>query len=227
MLIVGLLWYDDDARRPVAQKIADAVARYQERLGGRPTVCQLNPRQAATLTAAKAATVPQVRLMPDETLRPNYFLVGIEEGDELPRAAPEPEGQPAAHDTPTVRKPRRARAPTPATTPRPAMAEDAPPAAPAARAPIRRRRSGAALPDAPATAPIPAPAPVSSPVSRTRRGVAPARAVPPSSPTSQPRPAPRSGRRAAAPSPSVIQLEMPLPEAAPPHSGAPHRRRAS
>lgn len=88
MLTLGLLWYDDDARRPVPQKIAEAVARYHERVGGRPTVCQLNPRQAAALASVKTAALPQLRLVPDETLRSNYFLVGIEDSVESQPAGP-------------------------------------------------------------------------------------------------------------------------------------------
>ena len=103
MLQVGLLWFDDDAKRPLAQKVADAVARYGERLGGVPTVCQLNPA-AATLLAAQrqtqrerakrervkaakagrgrgvSARVPRLpRLVPDPSLPSNYFFVGNDE----------------------------------------------------------------------------------------------------------------------------------------------------
>ncbi len=220
MLILGLLWYDDDARRPVPQKIADAVSRYQERLGGLPTVCQLNPRQAAALASAKAATLPPVRLMPEETLRPNYFFVGIEEGDEIPRPSPELDIQTAAaHDAPTVHKPRRARAHAAPSAPRPAVAEDA---APPALSTARGRRS--AIAPSAATAPAP----------RARRTPAPARETPTretpeTAPAPvRPEPAPRSsGRRQVAKPATVIQLEMPLPQSETRHPATHHRRRAS
>ena len=110
MLTLGLLWYDDDARRPIPQKIAEAVARYQERVGGRPTVCQLNPRQAVSLASAKAGALPPLRLVPDETLRSNYFLVGIEEGDEPQILAPQPDTPTPVEDTPAPRRTKRAKA---------------------------------------------------------------------------------------------------------------------
>jgi hypothetical protein len=167
MLTLGLLWYDDDARRPVPQKIAEAVARYQERVGGRPTVCQLNPRQAASLASAKAAALPHVRLVPDETLRSNYFLVGIEEGEagaEPQMLAHEPDMPMPVEDTSTSRRTRRGKASAQraaeAAAKAPSM-EPIPEARPnASRADVRRAstRSQAAA-SAPSTAEAVHPAP--------------------------------------------------------------------
>jgi hypothetical protein len=84
MLALGLLWFDDDSRRPLAQKIAEAIARYEERVGEAPSVCQVSPAQAAALASARPGQIPRVRIVSDETLRPNHFLVGIEQGEELP-----------------------------------------------------------------------------------------------------------------------------------------------
>src|SRR5260370_9692167 len=94
MIETGLLWYDDDSRRPVAVKIAEAAQRYRERVGLEPTTCQLNPAQAPTPAAeqprrkrrdAQAALSIGLRLVPTATLRPNYFFVGIEEGEPAKR----------------------------------------------------------------------------------------------------------------------------------------------
>ncbi len=100
MLASGLLWYDDDASRPLAFKLAEAADRYRERVGYEPTACQLNPTQAqaAQQPAAPAAIrrgakrgVPlppiTLRLIPAAHLRPNYFFVGVEEGDQLRRVS--------------------------------------------------------------------------------------------------------------------------------------------
>ena len=102
MLKAGLLWFDDDARRPLAQKIADAVARYQERLGERPSVCQVNPGQAATLATGKGAPPQPLLLVPDATLRPNYFLVGVDSGAVESGQAPELPVPPSVTPPPTT-----------------------------------------------------------------------------------------------------------------------------
>src|SRR5260370_39233843 len=83
MLASGLLWFDDDSRRPILVKVADAVARYRERLSHEPTVCYVNPSQAALPATPKASrdTTPPVRLVPDASVRPHYFLVADEERD--------------------------------------------------------------------------------------------------------------------------------------------------
>src|SRR5690348_9798412 len=91
MVMAGLLWYDDDARRPLAAKIIEATERYRDRVGFAPTVCQLPPQQFKTLTEVptshrKRARTPvielprKLRLEPDEHLHPNTFLLGM--GDE-------------------------------------------------------------------------------------------------------------------------------------------------
>ncbi len=94
MIETGLLWYDDDSGRPVAVKIAEAAQRYRERVGLEPTTCQLNPAQAPAPAAeqprrkrkeAQAALSIGLRLVPTATLRPNYFFVGIEEGEPVKR----------------------------------------------------------------------------------------------------------------------------------------------
>lgn len=98
MIATGLLWYDDDTRRPLAAKIADAAQRFRERVGYEPTTCQLNPTLAQQATAQREqpkrrsrrmAEEPvvevHVRLEPSESLRPNYFFVGVQEGDKLKR----------------------------------------------------------------------------------------------------------------------------------------------
>src|SRR5512146_2206514 len=121
MISTGLLWYDDDTQRPIALKIAEAAERYRERVGLEPTTCELSPAQTALATAAKAPparrtrktlAIPVItlRLEANDHLKPNYFLVGVAEG-ESPRPvrgwaalAAEPER------LPTHRAPRRAQA---------------------------------------------------------------------------------------------------------------------
>src|SRR5258708_14335217 len=94
MIETGLLWYDDDSRRPVAVKIAEAAQRYRERVGLGPTRCRLTPAEAPAPAAdqprrkrkdAQAALSIGLRLVPTATLRPNYFFVGIEEGEPAKR----------------------------------------------------------------------------------------------------------------------------------------------
>lgn len=130
MIAEGLLWFDDDPRRPLMEKIVSAVERYSERTGWRPTVCEAHPAQVETFNAdlARAAAVaarkrvpkagakagkapavqlpPTLRVTPSAAMRPNYFLIGIEAG-ERPRAAKNPAKIPAKSLTPATPAPLR------------------------------------------------------------------------------------------------------------------------
>jgi hypothetical protein len=64
-----LMWFDD-SKKPTAQKIAEACARYQERYGAAPNTVLCNPEQIATV--AGVAVRPLVRI------RPNNFHIGVE-----------------------------------------------------------------------------------------------------------------------------------------------------
>lgn len=109
MIAEGLLWFDDDPRRPLVEKIAHAVERYAERTGWRATVCEAHPaqveayraevaraanaaarRRPSAKPAAPAVTLPpRLRVAPSASMQPNCFLIGIEAG-ETPRRAPSP-----------------------------------------------------------------------------------------------------------------------------------------
>ena len=77
MLKKGLLWFDDNPKRPLAEKLDEAAERYEERFEVRPTLVHLNPTQAEGLKYKR------LRIFGDASLRRNYFLVGVDEGENL------------------------------------------------------------------------------------------------------------------------------------------------
>jgi hypothetical protein len=108
----ALLWFDDDTKRPLQQKILDGVERYRERMGYEPTQVQLNPAQAKVLEDAMQApakkrgklSVPplpelRLRLLPTETMRPHHFLIGIGP-DDTHRKARRPSAERTAAERP-------------------------------------------------------------------------------------------------------------------------------
>ena len=100
MIAEGLLWFDDDPRRPFNAKMAEAAHRFSERTGWAPTACEAHPQTLAQRGAAvvakpgrgrasraKAAPAPEeepdplrLRVTANASLRPNFILVGIEAG---------------------------------------------------------------------------------------------------------------------------------------------------
>ena len=98
MMSSGLLWFDDDAKRPLSDRIADALQRYRERVGFEPTVCQMHPAlveayRQAMLPPRRRTTKPMpvaelpahVLVLPKDGMRPNYFFVGIGDGEKAKR----------------------------------------------------------------------------------------------------------------------------------------------
>jgi hypothetical protein len=170
----GLLWFDDDARRPIQEKIAEAAQRYRERVGYEPTVCQLNPAQANALVAgntpgvarakrasasAKVVAPPvTLRLVPSDLIQPHCYLITIGEGEE-----PKPATLPYRDED----EPRQVKV---------AVAERASRAYPLGRAP--RAKSAAARPvERPVAVPTPAATAPSARKATTKAAAAAAAAV--------------------------------------------------
>ncbi len=67
-----LIWFDDDKRRSVTDKITDAMAAYQRRFHVEPNVVLVN--------AADVGEAPlRVRVRPQTFIQRSMFYVGVEE----------------------------------------------------------------------------------------------------------------------------------------------------
>jgi hypothetical protein len=70
---IGMLWYDDDHKRPIGEKVARAVEHYKAKYGVTPTVCFANP---ATLQDAPDAA-GGVQLRSARNVLVNHFWIGV------------------------------------------------------------------------------------------------------------------------------------------------------
>lgn len=196
MLQTGLLWFDDDAKRPLMDKIADAVARYNERVGGVPTVCQLNPASATLalqqlqkqkqqralertgrngraqpakrIAHARGTRMPQ--FIPDPSLPVNYFFVGREDVSDVSEVARTQPRVPAAVEAVIPASSTTTVAPTPRATRRRQVAP------PVAGAPTHNTSAPRSRYPKPESKPASAPAPVTAakPAKRPRAKQPPA-----------------------------------------------------
>lgn len=73
-MLEGLLWFDSDPNRKIADKINRAARRYQDRLNHKPTVCYLNTQEFDE----KFSEVDGILLKPKGNILPHHYLVGIE-----------------------------------------------------------------------------------------------------------------------------------------------------
>jgi len=70
---IGMLWYDNDARQDLAQKVARAAAHYRLKYGVTPNLCFVNP--ALLPQGPQVADGVQVR--PARMVLPNHFWLGV------------------------------------------------------------------------------------------------------------------------------------------------------
>lgn len=72
---IGMLWYDDDAKRKFDEKVARAVEFYRAKYGVQPTECFVHP---GMLAADQPPTAAGVRLRPNRTIIKNHFWLGVD-----------------------------------------------------------------------------------------------------------------------------------------------------
>ncbi len=71
----GLLWFDNDSKRSLEDKIAQAVERYVQKFGHQPNICYVNPQMIVEQDAVRLSK--QVRLATARNVLPHHFWVGV------------------------------------------------------------------------------------------------------------------------------------------------------
>ena len=99
---IGMLWYDDDSKRRLDEKVARAVEFYRAKYGVQPTECYVHP---GLLPVDQQAMAAGVRVRGNRTVIKNHLWLGV--GDGAPASAPVNQG---AEQKPVVgRSPARSR----------------------------------------------------------------------------------------------------------------------
>jgi hypothetical protein len=73
VLSEGLLWFDDDPGRDLAEKVGRAAQHYRTKFGRRPNVCYVHP---SLLEGSQAAGGVRIAALP--TVLRHHFWVGEE-----------------------------------------------------------------------------------------------------------------------------------------------------
>jgi hypothetical protein len=73
---IGMLWFDDDGKRSLNEKVMRAVTHYKTKYGVTPTVCFVNPGMLGKDAPEVAAGV-QIR--PARTVMQHHFWLGVGE----------------------------------------------------------------------------------------------------------------------------------------------------
>lgn len=74
----GLLWYDDNPGRDLAEKIGPAARRYQQKFGAPPNICYVHP--SALNGNGKVQEVDGVHVASAPSILRHHFWLGREDG---------------------------------------------------------------------------------------------------------------------------------------------------
>jgi hypothetical protein len=74
-MFTGMMWYDNDPKTNVLDKVNRAVEYYQTKYGRVPDVCLVNP----TMIEKTRLQAGKILVRAVKTVRPNYFWIGVEE----------------------------------------------------------------------------------------------------------------------------------------------------
>jgi hypothetical protein len=77
-------WHDPDRKKPVRKKLADAIARYEEKFGRSPLVCLTSPQDAAELAepSRKFPDEPPVSVQGRSYIARYTLYLGVGEAQE-------------------------------------------------------------------------------------------------------------------------------------------------
>lgn len=74
---IGLLWFDDDPKQDLAQKITRAAKRYRQKFGIPPDVCYVH--KSSLSVNGKTAQVGQIHVTSQPASLLHHFWIGQEE----------------------------------------------------------------------------------------------------------------------------------------------------
>jgi hypothetical protein len=83
----GLLWFDDDPRKDLEEKVLRAAAHYEHKHGQTPDVCYVHPSAFGDNGDGKPKKAGSVELRPGRAVLPHHFWLGVAEKKMQPTPA--------------------------------------------------------------------------------------------------------------------------------------------
>ena len=82
----GMLWFDDDSKRSISEKVERAALHYREKYGVAPDLCYANPTSLAdgpesvqprVAASGAAKSLSRITLKHARSIMPNHFWLGL------------------------------------------------------------------------------------------------------------------------------------------------------
>jgi hypothetical protein len=79
MMHVGMLWFDNDTKSGLDNRVERAAQYYQRKYGQTPNMCFVHPSMLASSAPDNGAVLNAhgVQVKPLSTVLPNHFWIGI------------------------------------------------------------------------------------------------------------------------------------------------------
>ena len=75
----GLLWFDDDPRRQLEEKVQRAAAHYERKYGQAPNMCFVHPSAFDGNGKRPSKKAGGVEIRPGRSVLPHHFWIGVAE----------------------------------------------------------------------------------------------------------------------------------------------------
>ena len=73
LMNVGMLWFDNDPKIELAEKVQKAAAYYRRKYGSFPNVCFVHP----SMMPGEKLSSGKIVIKADQTILPNHFWLGV------------------------------------------------------------------------------------------------------------------------------------------------------
>lgn len=71
---IGMLWFDNDPKTELSQKVARAAAYYHSKYRSAPNLCIVNPKMVGKKTKAGCISIEA-----NPAILPNHFWIGLQD----------------------------------------------------------------------------------------------------------------------------------------------------
>ncbi|MFQ6100580.1 MAG: hypothetical protein ACE5OS_05020 [Anaerolineae bacterium] len=75
----GLLWFDDDPRRELKEKVLRAAVHYERKYGQKPNLCFVHPSTFNGNGKRRFVKAGGVEIRPGRSVLPDHFWLGVAE----------------------------------------------------------------------------------------------------------------------------------------------------
>lgn len=84
---LGMLWFDNDPKTALVEKVLRAADYYRNKYGRVPDLCLVNPAMLKNPADSEEIQVGTIRLRSMRTILPNHLWIGIDDSNKLPMGA--------------------------------------------------------------------------------------------------------------------------------------------